>query len=234
MKVPIGRRARFKAIKSKAAEKGKNNSYFIVGIVFISLAVITLLLFQDEYRDDGDSKVFRREIDTSTTKDSHETTKLTFEGIGSNSSIKRPQHNQHLTPRESTSSGAESENPSLLNQLSSLRGSVQASEGIKNKRRRIAYAITITKDGHFQDGAAVLAYSIYTVSKGKDFDVSLVAFVHPNVTTSRPALQRLGYHVIVCPTPINSTAIPWAFLRDHINKNGCCGASELIKLNSYR
>lgn len=32
-------------------------------------------------------------------------------------------------------------------------------------RRRIAYAITITKDGFFQDGAAVLAYSIYNNSR---------------------------------------------------------------------
>ena len=32
-------------------------------------------------------------------------------------------------------------------------------------KRRIAYAITITKDGFFQDGAAVLAYSIYNNSR---------------------------------------------------------------------
>lgn len=33
------------------------------------------------------------------------------------------------------------------------------------KKKRIAYAITITKDGMFQDGAAVLAYSILEVNK---------------------------------------------------------------------
>ena len=33
------------------------------------------------------------------------------------------------------------------------------------KKRRVAYAITITKDGFFQDGAAVLAYSIYNNSR---------------------------------------------------------------------
>jgi hypothetical protein len=65
------------------------------------------------------------------------------------------------------------------------------------KRRRIAYAITMTQDGNFLDGAAVLAYSIYEASmKGNDL-ISLIAFVHPNVTTSRPILQKLGYHVIV-------------------------------------
>ena len=33
------------------------------------------------------------------------------------------------------------------------------------KRKRIAYAISITKDGFFQDGAAVLAYSILQNSR---------------------------------------------------------------------
>lgn len=54
----------------------------------------------------------------------------------------------------------------------------------------------MTKDGHFLDGAAILAYSIYEASmKGNDI-ISLIAFVHPNVTTSRPTLKKLGYHVI--------------------------------------
>jgi hypothetical protein len=34
------------------------------------------------------------------------------------------------------------------------------------KKMKVAYAITLTKDGFFQDCAAVLAYSIYNVSKG--------------------------------------------------------------------
>ena len=105
------------------------------------------------------------------------------------------------------------------------------------KRRRIAYAITITKDGFFQDGAAVLAYSIIKSSKEQcEFDIAFVAFVHPSVTTSRPMLTKLGFHVIEAPKPINVTAISPAFpfLRDKMDKNGCCGSLELIKLNSYR
>ena len=64
------------------------------------------------------------------------------------------------------------------------------------RRRKIAYAITITKDGDFQDGAAVLAYSIYLASKNGNEDISLISFVHPNVTTSRPVLKQLGFHII--------------------------------------
>jgi alpha-N-acetylglucosamine transferase len=44
----------------------------------------------------------------------------------------------------------------------------------------------------------------------------------------------MGFHVIVAPTPIHPPAIKFEFLRTKIEKNGCCGASELIKLNSYR
>jgi hypothetical protein len=80
------------------------------------------------------------------------------------------------------------------------------------------------------DGAAVLAYSIMKFSRGRNYDVSLVAFVHPEVQKSRPVLKNLGFHVIEAPTPVNVTAIKFTFLREKINKNGCCGASELIKI----
>jgi hypothetical protein len=82
-----------------------------------------------------------------------------------------------------------------------------------------------------------LAYSIFKVaSRQCDFVISLVAFVHPNVTTSRPTLRKLGFHVIEAPKPINVSAInpAFTFLHKKMDKNGCCGALELIKLNSYR
>jgi hypothetical protein len=131
-------------------------------------------------------------------------------------------------------------------------------------RKKIAFAITITKDGPFHDGAAVMQYSIIKSFGDDDIDMSFVAFVHPNVTTSRPALRKIGYRcgflslqltnnaelyfvnmlcccllyvgrVIEAPTPVNVSAIRGKFLRDHINdKAGCCGAAELIKLYSYR
>ena len=130
-----------------------------------------------------------------------------------------------------------------------LRGSNTNSNGnnndnnnsAKKHRKRIAYAITITKDGFFQDGAAVLAFSILKHSQRAQakqgtsgLDLSLLAFVHPLVTTARPLLKQLGFAVIEAPLPINITAIHGKFLREKINNNGCCGASELIKLNAYR
>lgn len=123
-------------------------------------------------------------------------------------------------------------NPGNGGGVASLR---QVSVPTKPLRLKVAFAITITKDGNFQDGAAVLAYSIHKAFEGeKNLDLSLVAFVHPNVTTSRGPLTQLGYHVIEVPTPINVAAIKFEFLREHIDKNGCCGAAELIKISSYR
>ncbi len=102
------------------------------------------------------------------------------------------------------------------------------------RRKHYAFVITITKDGFFLDGAAVLAFSILKYSWNASYFISFVAFVHPNVTLARPGLRRLGFHVIEVPIPVNTTAIQFDFLREKINKNGCCGSAELIKLSSYR
>lgn len=51
--------------------------------------------------------------------------------------------------------------------------------GYTRNRRQIAYAITITRDGFFQDGAAVLAYSIYNVSKSQElFILSIIRMLN--------------------------------------------------------
>lgn len=85
---------------------------------------------------------------------------------------------------------------------SSKLQNVQLMTNNNNDRLKIAFAITITKDGSFQDGAAILAYSIHKAKMTISHDVSLVAFIHPNVTLSRSTLQHIGYHVIEVPTPI--------------------------------
>ena len=65
----------------------------------------------------------------------------------------------------------------------------------QKKKYRVAFAITITKDGFFQDGAAVLAYSIIKVSQDRNYEVSFIAFVHPNVTEARPLLRKIGFQL---------------------------------------
>ena len=74
---------------------------------------------------------------------------------------------------------------------SSLSSSLSSSSS--SQPRRIGFAITITKDGAFLDGAAVLAYSIVKHSTiDTNTKISLIAFVHPNVTKSRPILKKVN------------------------------------------
>ena len=59
------------------------------------------------------------------------------------------------------------------------------------KKKKVAYAITVTKDGHFVDGALVLGHSakrVHDISKGfhSEYDADLVAFVVPGVKYARP------------------------------------------------
>lgn len=122
--------------------------------------------------------------------------------------------------------------PKIMDQF--IFKSYKKFESVVVAKSKVAFAITITKDGVFLDGAAVLAYSIIESMKNQPYQFSLIAFVHPTVTHARPILRNLGFHVIEATTPINVSAIPHKFLREKINKNGCCGASELIKLNAYR
>lgn len=59
--------------------------------------------------------------------------------------------------------------------------------------KKIAYVISVTSDGPYMDGAAVLAYSINKANKQSQHPYDLIALVHPNVTTSRKALELSGW-----------------------------------------
>jgi len=82
-----------------------------------------------------------------------------------------------------------------ISQVLAFKTQEETNDAIRRKKR-LAYVITITKDGYFGlDGAAVLAYSIINSSSSFSrsiYDISFIALVHPNVTTTRPGLQRLG------------------------------------------
>lgn len=71
-------------------------------------------------------------------------------------------------------------------------------------KKKVAYAITVTKDGHFVDGALVLGHSakrVHDATKGfhSEYDADLVAFVVPSVKYARPGiltLSLLNYRII--------------------------------------
>lgn len=84
-------------------------------------------------------------------------------------------------------------NSSIISKLTSPTTTIttEVSSTITNvTKKKIAYTITVTKDGHFVDGALVLGYSakkIHDASKGfhSDYEAELVAFVVPTVTEAR-------------------------------------------------
>lgn len=106
------------------------------------------------------------------------------------------------------------------------------------KRRKIAYAITMTKDGSFLDGALVLGYAAkkyHDANKGfaSEFDVDLVAFVAPPVQTSIPTLERFGWKVLRRELPVQIEEIQNQDYAQKMKNSGCCGADEFLKLWAY-
>jgi hypothetical protein len=72
----------------------------------------------------------------------------------------------------------------------------------------IAYAITVTKDGPFVDGAIVLGYAakkVHDPSQGYPgtYEAHLVAFVTPGVVSSRPVLEAHGWRVLEKTLPVS-------------------------------
>uniref|UniRef100_A0A7S3NFL9 Uncharacterized protein n=1 Tax=Aureoumbra lagunensis TaxID=44058 RepID=A0A7S3NFL9_9STRA len=106
----------------------------------------------------------------------------------------------------------------------------------EEKKKIVAYAISVTKDGAYVDGAAVLAHSAirvhrYGVSK---YGVALIAFVSPAISKkTRTALEACGYRVLERDLPLRIADIQGEYLRNRIEKNGCCGAWELLKLYAW-
>lgn len=106
------------------------------------------------------------------------------------------------------------------------------------KRLKIAYAVTITIDGPFLDGALVLGYAAkkyHSAEKGfpSEYDVELVAFAAPSVTTTIPILERFGWKVIKRPLPVSIEEIQNQDYAQKMRDSGCCGADEFLKMWAY-
>lgn len=105
-------------------------------------------------------------------------------------------------------------------------------------KKRVAYAVTVTKDGKFVDGALVLGYAakrVHDASKGfpSEYDVDLVAFVVPSVVHARPILKRHGWRVLERPLPVALNEIKNKAYAEKMRDSGCCGADEFLKLWAY-
>ncbi|KAL7526526.1 hypothetical protein ACHAWF_001805 [Thalassiosira exigua] len=114
----------------------------------------------------------------------------------------------------------------------------------------IGYAVTVSgcprangSRGDFgagiSDGAAVLMHSIHLNSirnegSGSRYDYKMYALVHPGAEScARPALEPLGYEILLRDVPVPLDEIEGKFLREKVPKNGCCGEKEFVKLHAY-
>lgn len=112
------------------------------------------------------------------------------------------------------------------------------SGGNSNGKKKIAYAITVTKDGHFADGALVLGHSakkVHDASQGfnSEYEAELVAFVVPSVVTSRTILAAYGWRILERTLPVPLEEIENQDYAMKMKNSGCCGADEFLKLWAY-
>jgi len=107
-----------------------------------------------------------------------------------------------------------------------------------SKKKKVAYAVTVTRDGPFVDGALVLGYGARKVHDSKfgypdDYDVDLVAFVVPSVVKARPILTAHGWRVLERKLPVELDEIENRVYAEKMRNSGCCGADEFLKLWAY-
>lgn len=127
---------------------------------------------------------------------------------------------------------------SKIKPLSTISRTELESHNSDGAKKTVAYAITVTRDGHFVDGALVLGYAArkyHSRAKGypSEYDVDLVAFVAPTVVTARPVLQANGWRVLEKPLPVPLEEIENQDYAEKMKNSGCCGADEFLKLWAY-
>jgi len=104
----------------------------------------------------------------------------------------------------------------------------------------IGFAVTVTGCGSdpITDGAAVLKQSIPLASihgnLGGRYSYHMYAIYHPEGERCATALEPLGYTLVKRDTPVAVNEIQGEFLRQNIEKNGCCGEKELVKLEGEK
>jgi hypothetical protein len=147
-----------------------------------------------------------------------------------------------FTEKENLSNGFDSGDKVAMAQESGesrqSSSSTTVSQPSGGPRKKIAYAITVTKDGPFVDGALVLGYSakkIHDRTKGyvSNYDAELIAFVVPGVVTSRPILEAYGWKLLERKLPVALDEIENKDYMQRMKDSGCCGADEFLKLWAY-
>jgi len=79
-------------------------------------------------------------------------------------------------------------------------------------------------------GSKTSSYSNKSVSR---YDYKTYAIVHPSAKHCSEPLQKAGYEILIRDVPVSVSDIQGNFLRDNVEKNGCCGEKEYLKLWAY-
>lgn len=116
-------------------------------------------------------------------------------------------NNPATTKATSSGSGGSSSPSGNLRSSTSTTTSTPPLPRAGSGKPRIAYAITVTKDGPFVDGAVVLGYAarkVHDPARGYPgtYEADLVAFVTPGVTSSRAVLAAHGWRVLEKTLPV--------------------------------
>lgn len=108
-----------------------------------------------------------------------------------------------------------------------------------NTKQTIAYVISVTScqrnSTNVLDGAAILGHSIHLASQRSAYDYARYAFVYkPDAADCVPQLEALGWTTKVTETlPVDVEKIQDPELQEWVNKKGCCGVKEFMKLYVY-
>lgn len=103
----------------------------------------------------------------------------------------------------------------------------------------VAFAVSVTGCGSdpLTEGAAVLKHSIHRASARGDmggrYNYKMYAIYHPQAITCAKTLEALGFELLERETFVKVKDIRGDYLRENIEKNGCCGEKEFIKLEAY-
>jgi len=122
-------------------------------------------------------------------------------GVQTSAEIRPVRKFRNIEKSGGNNKGIESHENKLINAI------VSSNDIPQKRKKKIAYAITVTKDGNFVDGALVLGYAatkFHDTAKGflSEYDPELVAFVTKNVVTSRPILESFGWRILEKPLPV--------------------------------
>lgn len=102
--------------------------------------------------------------------------------------------------------------------------------------KRIAIAITVTKDGPFLDGALVLGYAAkkyHSAKYASKYFIDLIAFVTKKAVAVRPTLIKFGWKIYEKDLPVALDEIKNQEYAQRMRDSGCCGADEFLKLWAY-